>query len=89
MKKKILGIIAVVAIAAIAGYNVYSAQNSDKLSTLALANVEALANAEIPDTNCDATWNQECCVCFGRHHTYAVPRTDTGACQHRTGCSHY
>lgn len=90
MKKIILGIIAIVTVVAVAGFNVYSAQNPNYLSALVLANVEALADdGEIPNTNCTATWNQECCVCFGRHHTYARPTTDTGACEHRTGCSHY
>ena len=44
MKKKIMGLIAIVAIAAVAGYNVYSSQNNVRLSDLALANIEALAN---------------------------------------------
>ena len=89
MRKKIFAVMIVAVVAAFAGYNVYQSQNTNTLSALALANVEALANGEIDGTNCDATWNQECCVCFGLHHTFAVPRTSSGACEHRTGCSHY
>lgn len=87
--KKIMKIAFVAAFAAIAGYGVYSNQSDKPLSHLLVANVEALADAEIEGTNCDATWNQECCVCFHIHHTFAVPRTENGACEHRTGCSHY
>lgn len=49
MKKKIAGMITAIVIAAvavIAGYNVYSTQNDNKLTDLALANVEALAQTE-------------------------------------------
>ena len=49
MKKKITGMITAIVIAAvavIAGYNVYSTQNDNKLTDLALANVEALAQTE-------------------------------------------
>lgn len=49
MRKKVLGMIAFVAISAMVGYNGYTAQNNnEKLSDLALVNVEALAaNSEI------------------------------------------
>ena len=47
MKKNILKATLVVAFALIAGMNVYNAQQSDVMSDLALANVEALAWNEI------------------------------------------
>ncbi len=46
MKKNLLCIVVVVAIVAVAGYNVYISQ-SEKLSALVLANVEALADPEV------------------------------------------
>ena len=46
MKKNILKATLVVAFALIAGMNVYNAQQSDVMSDLALANVEALAGGE-------------------------------------------
>ena len=45
MKKKLMGIVAIIAIAAVAGYNVYASRSNVKLSDLALANVEALADS--------------------------------------------
>jgi hypothetical protein len=50
MKKKMMGIIAAVAVAVVAGYNIYASQSNVKLSDLALANVEALANNNEWDT---------------------------------------
>ena len=48
MKKKMMGFIAIVAIVAVTGYNAYTSQNNMKLSSLTLANVEALgASPEI------------------------------------------
>ncbi|WP_288361125.1 NVEALA domain-containing protein [uncultured Bacteroides sp.] len=44
MKKKLMGLIAIVAVAAVAGYNIYTSQSNVKLSDLALANIEALAD---------------------------------------------
>ena len=46
MKKKILKVTLVAAFALIAGFNVYNAQQSDVMSDLALANVEALAGGD-------------------------------------------
>ena len=46
MKKNILKATLVAAFALIAGFNVYNAQQSDVMSDLALANVEALASGE-------------------------------------------
>lgn len=45
MKKKILKATLVAAFALVAGYNVYSAQKSDTISSLVLENVEALAES--------------------------------------------
>ena len=45
MKKKLMGIVTIIAIAAVAGYNVYASRSNVKLSDLALANVEALADS--------------------------------------------
>ena len=50
MKRKMFLGIAAVAVAVVSGYNVYQARTSTKgLSDLALANVEALADGEIPE----------------------------------------
>ena len=51
MQKNILEATLVVAFALIAGMNVYNAQQSDVMSDLALANVEALASGESSTTN--------------------------------------
>ena len=52
MKKNILKATLVVAFALIAGMNVYNAQQSDVMSDLALANVEALASGEGSSSDC-------------------------------------
>jgi hypothetical protein len=52
MKRKIIGGIAMLAIAAIAMFNVNLNSKSNKLSDLALANVEALADGESNSGNC-------------------------------------
>ena len=56
MKKNILKATLVVAFALIAGMNVYNAQQSDVMSDLALANVEALASGESSTTNNGWLW---------------------------------
>jgi len=55
MKKKIFGGLAILAIAAVAVFNVNFNSKSSKLSDVSLANVEALAEYEIPssDLYCD------------------------------------
>lgn len=63
MKKNILKATLVVAFALIAGMNVYNAQQSDIMSDLVLANVEALARNEI--SNCDNGCWDNVCVEFG------------------------
>ena len=57
MKKNILKATIVAAFALIAGMNVYNAQQSDVMSDLALANVEALAGSgETTIECCLALW---------------------------------
>lgn len=88
MKKKILGIIAVVAIAAIAGHNIYTSQNDVKLSDLAMANIEALAqSSESSDGNCEPSDSRECCVCNNIHYTYQASVND--ACETQGTCRHW
>lgn len=43
MKKKLLGMITFILITFVGGYNVYKANNGDRLSDLLLENIEALA----------------------------------------------
>ena len=62
--KKIMKIAFVAAFAAVAGYGVYANQQSEAMSDLMLANVEALAGSEISNPGCDPSWDRECCVCF-------------------------
>ena len=57
MKKNILKATLVVAFALIAGMNVYNAQQSDVMSDLALANVEALAGGETASPDCPSSGN--------------------------------
>ena len=52
MKKKLMGLIAVVAIAIVTGYNAYTSQNNAKLSSLALNNIEALADTRESGSEC-------------------------------------
>ncbi|KAB4464792.1 hypothetical protein GAN98_06410 [Bacteroides thetaiotaomicron] len=61
MKKKLISMMAIVAVAIIAGYNVYTSQNNVKLSSLALSNVEALAENEWVTYYCRMSpWTWEC-----------------------------
>ena len=46
MKKNIIKLAFVAAFAIVAGYNVYNSQKTDKMSELALDNIEALASSE-------------------------------------------
>ncbi|MBR5205422.1 MAG: NVEALA domain-containing protein [Paludibacteraceae bacterium] len=50
MKSKFLKIVFVVAVAMIAGVNVFNAHKPIELSDIAMANVEALAQAENPNS---------------------------------------
>ena len=51
--KRIMKIAFVAAFAAVAGYGVYANQQSETMSDLMLANVEALAGSEISNPGCD------------------------------------
>ena len=85
--KKIMKIAFVAACAAVAGYGVYANQQSETMSDLMLANVEALAGSEISNPGCDPSWDRECCVCFNVHHTYAYAN-GKNSCETRKNC-HY
>ena len=63
MKKNILKATLVVAFALIAGMNVYNAQQSDVMSDLALANVEALASD--CETYCTSDSRYDCIISWG------------------------
>lgn len=63
MKKNILKATLVVAFALIAGMNVYNAQQSDIMSDLVLANVEALARNEISNYDNGCWDNGSGCLC--------------------------
>mgnify|MGYP000605219049 CR=1 FL=1 len=79
MKKNILKATLVVAFALIAGMNVYNAQQSDVMSDLALANVEALAQDNesggveiICGRNSGPCWMKTGMLCFdGEAHDFA------------------
>lgn len=86
--KKMIKIAFVAAFAAIAGYGIYANQRADAMSDLVLANVEALARGEISNPGCDPSWDKECCVCFGVHHTYARANGSNN-CTTRRNCTHY
>ena len=56
MKKKFYAALLAVAVIAFTGYNVYQSQKADaSLSDLAMANVEALANGELSNGNCEGS----------------------------------
>lgn len=61
MGKKKLATIVVAVVAVCASYNVYQSQNTNTLSDLALANVEALASSrESSGTPCKMTSDWKC-----------------------------
>lgn len=67
MRKKIFATMIVAVVAVAASYNVYQSQNTNTLSDLALANVEALAQSESGGYNCywdDANYSN--CIRFGQ-----------------------
>lgn len=90
MKKVFIRGAIVAAFAAIAGYGVYANQKPQTtLSETTMANMEALADQELPSEHrCEGSWDKECCVCDRLHYTYARP-TENSPCSHRTGCAHY
>lgn len=60
MKRKILSAALFVAIAVAAGWNFNQGKNEITLSELGLANVEALANPEDADDDCDDFSSMSC-----------------------------
>jgi hypothetical protein len=60
MKKKIIGGIALLAIVAVAAWNMDLNSQSDKLSAVSLANVEALAQSEVEDIGCNKEYDEVC-----------------------------
>lgn len=79
MKTNILKAAFVVAIAMVGGINVFNAQKPEVLSDVALANVEALADAESSDeftaaTDCIAVWEYLKCrsSITGKLYSYAT-----------------
>jgi hypothetical protein len=74
MKKKILGGIAILAIAAVAVFNVNFNSQSNDLSDVSLANVEALAQESAEQICCNKAFSNEDCVIInqtpvkGRRH---------------------
>ena len=57
MKKKYYASLLAVVVIAFTVYNVYQSQKADaSLSDLAMANVEALANGEFSNGNCEGYW---------------------------------
>ena len=63
MKKNLLKGLAVAAFAMIAGYNVYQAHSeTEGMSELMLANVEALAGGENGSFNC--RWDSSYTICY-------------------------
>ncbi|MDE6348952.1 MAG: NVEALA domain-containing protein [Bacteroides sp.] len=89
--KKVTKYAFIAVFAAVAGYGIYMNQETDSMSDIMLANVEALAGTEISNPNCEPSWEKECCVCFSVHHTYARRKVEvvTDNCETRTNCSHY
>ena len=79
MKKNIIKVALVAVVGLIAGINVFNAQKTDVLSDIALANVEALADAESYDefaaaTDCVAVWEYVKCrsSITGKLYSYAT-----------------
>lgn len=92
MKKNLLKGLAVVAFAMIAGYNVYQAHSeTEGMSELMLANVEALAAGEVGGITCSQRCNDGIGRCWAQTNDfYCVPTgspndTCTGICRTSTG----
>ena len=65
MKKNFLKVAFAAAFVAVAGYGIYTNQNTDSMSDLMLANVEALARYEVnPDCPNGCTSASSYCYCF-------------------------
>ena len=69
MKKNILKATLVAAIALVASVNVYNAQQSDAMSELALANVEALASGEGVTITCSRSCSDGIGRCWIRSNS--------------------
>jgi hypothetical protein len=84
MHKQILGGIAIIAITGIAVWNVNLSTNSNDLSTISLANIEALAEesgiANCPGGSCSYSNNfgASCSVCCPRGKN---PRCNSWGCE--------
>ena len=78
MKKIVLRVAFIAAFAMLACYNLYTSQQEIKMSDLAMANVEALAQGESSEdftakTCCIAVWdNTSCSGCDGYTYSYAI-----------------
>ena len=72
MKKNILKVAFVAAIAVVCGINVFNAQNSEALSEVVIANVEALADAseESSGLGCKLSLLKICETSNGDHPLY-------------------
>ena len=80
MKKNLLKGLAVAALAMIAGYNMYQAHSeTEGMSELMLANVEALAGDELGTNNCYAT------ICYNKCRAYIYESTKPCYCTLCTG----
>ena len=67
-----------------------SSYSNNNTNDLLLDNIEALANGELSNGNCEGSWSQECCKCDYIHYTYACAIEVTGnSCYTVSGCSHY
>jgi len=85
MKKRTIGFVVVSAIVvASAGWTYQQSRQEVELSELALENIEALANGELPP-NCRGVMNRTCCVIGNTHHIYCEasgPGAETKSCNH-------
>ena len=65
MRKKFLAVMIVAVVAVCASYNIYQSQNTNTLSDLALANVEALASGEGSGVKCCPDTGDQCTLSSG------------------------
>lgn len=65
MKKNIIKVALVAVVGLVAGINVFNAQNSDVMSDIALANVEALAQREVVPGYTGPAETYDCFNIFG------------------------
>ena len=87
MKKKM--IISFIVVATVMSF-IGSSYSNNNTNDLLLDNIEALANGELSNGNCEGSWSQECCKCDYIHYTYACAIEVTGnSCYTVSGCSHY